>query len=187
MTSCHSSSTTAIRMWYQYLTIHSVNHGIYVHPYYCFRPEANKPKWLISVNDTNTIKHDLPDKYSTMLYEWGNNIYTALSNEKFTPKDCDTQKFIIWNHYSSGYEDLYYLISENHPNNLNHTIDLISEPPTQFKSGYQISKYLHRYKYYLELRAYLKNDSATLYDTDKLDTLMLGANHFFKFRRRSHE
>ena len=57
-----------------------------------------------------------------MLSEWVNKIYTALSNDKIFPKDFDTQKFIIRNHYSSGYEALYSLISSNHPNKLTHTI-----------------------------------------------------------------
>ena len=39
---------------------------------------------------THTTKHELPAKYSTMLSEWGNNIYTDLSNYKISPNDCDT-------------------------------------------------------------------------------------------------
>ena len=70
-----------------------------------------------------------------MLYEWGNNIYTALSKDKIPPKDCDTQKFIIRNHYPSGYEYLYFLIRDNHTNNLTHPIDIIAVPPTQLMVG----------------------------------------------------
>ena len=70
-----------------------------------------------------------------MLSEWGNNIYTALSNNKIFPKDCDIQKFIIRNHYPYGYEYLYYLIVPNHPNNLNYLIYIIAAAPTQFKVG----------------------------------------------------
>ena len=40
MPSFNGTSPTAIIMWYHYVTIDSVTHGIYVHPYYCFRPEA---------------------------------------------------------------------------------------------------------------------------------------------------
>ena len=122
-----------------------------------------------------------------MLYEWGNNIYTALSNDKIFTKDCDTQKFIIRNHYPSGYEYLYSLIRYNNPNDLNHPIDLVSVPPTQLKSGDLLSKYFHRYKYYLELISYLNNYSATIGDQDELNTFILGANQCFEFSRRSHE
>ena len=122
-----------------------------------------------------------------MLSEWGGKIYIALSNGKIYLKDCDTHKFIICNQYPSGYEDLYSLISANYPNNLTHPIYIISAPPIQLKVGDPLSKYFHRYKYYLELRAYLKNYSATLYYPDELDTFILGVNNCFKFSRRSHE
>ena len=100
-----------------------------------------------------------------MISGWDNKTYTALSNIKISPKYCDTQKLIIRNHYPSGYEDLYSLINTNHTNNLNHPIYLIAAPPTQLKARDLLSKYLHRYKDYLERRAYLKNDYYTLNDS----------------------
>ena len=69
-TYCFGSSHNAIRMWYQYVTIHSVTHGIYVNTYYWFRPESNDSKVFSYGNDTNTTKHDLTAKYSTILSEW---------------------------------------------------------------------------------------------------------------------
>ena len=90
-------------MRYQSVTIHSVTHGIYVHPYYFFIPEANDSKVFNAGNETNTTKHDLPAKYFTIISEWRNKIYTTISNDRIFPKDRDTQKFIIQNHYSYGY------------------------------------------------------------------------------------
>ena len=58
-------------------------------------------------NDTNKTTHDLPEKYSIMLSERGKNIYTAVRNKQILPKDCDNQKFVIWNHYPCVYEYLY--------------------------------------------------------------------------------
>ena len=84
--SYHGSSPTDIRMWYQYFTIHSSTHGIYIHLYYCFIPEANDFKGLSSGNATNTNKHDLPAKHSTILSEWGDKIYTAIGNKKSPPR-----------------------------------------------------------------------------------------------------
>ena len=55
-------------MWYQSVTINSATYAIYLHTYYCFRPEANDSKVFSAGNDTNTIKHGLPAKYSTMIY-----------------------------------------------------------------------------------------------------------------------
>ena len=115
-------------MWYQSFTIHYATHGTYVHTYYCFRPEASVSKVLSARNDTNSTKHELPAKYSTILSGWGNKIYATLSNGKISPKDYDTQKFIIQNHYPSRHEYIYSLISVNHPNNLTHPIDLIAAP-----------------------------------------------------------
>ena len=122
-----------------------------------------------------------------MLSEWGNNIYTALSNDKIPPKDYDTQEFIIWTHYTSGCEYLYSLIRANHPNILTHPIYLVDTPPTKLKEGDPLYKYFHIYKYYLELRAHQKKYYATLCDPNELDTFILGANHCFKFRRRPHK
>ena len=78
MNYCHGSSTTDIIMWYQSVTIHSETHGIYVHPHYCFRPEETYSKIFSAGNDTNTTKHDLPEKYSTTISDWKNEIYTLL-------------------------------------------------------------------------------------------------------------
>ena len=149
MPSCHESSPTDIRMWYHYVTIKYVTHGIYINPYYCFIYEANYSKVFSAGSDTNTTKHYLPEKIITMLPEWGGWGYTAIGNDKIPPKDCDNHKFIIRNHYPSGYEALYYLISSNHTNNLTHTIYLISAPPTQLKAGDPLSNNFHRCKYYL--------------------------------------
>ena len=138
---CHGSSPKYIRMWYQYITIHSATHGIYVHPYYFFVPEANYSKGLSSENDTNTTKQDLPEKYSTILSERVNNIYTALRNKKTSPKEYDIQKFIVCNHYPSVYEYIYSLIISSDPNNLNRPIYLIAAPPTQLETGYPLSNF----------------------------------------------
>ena len=54
--SCCGSSPTAIIIWYQYVTIYSATHRIYVHPYYCFKPEAYDSKGFSSGYDTNTTK-----------------------------------------------------------------------------------------------------------------------------------
>ena len=95
-------------MWYQYVTIHSETHEIYVHPYYYFRIEVNDSKGFSAVNDANTTRQYLPKKQFTMISDrGGGGIYTALSNEKVFPKYFDTQKFIIRNHYPYGYESLY--------------------------------------------------------------------------------
>ena len=59
--------------------------------------------------------------------------------------------------------------------------------PTQLKVVDPLSKYFHRYKDYLELKAYLNNYSATLNDPDELDTFMVGSNHYFELSRWSHE
>ena len=107
-------------------------------------------------------KHELPSKYPTMLSEWGNKIYSTLSNNKIFPKDCDTQKIIIGNRYPSIYESLFSVIISNHPNNFTRHVYIISAPPTQLKAGDPISKYFHIYKYYLEMRSYLNNHSTNL-------------------------
>ena len=41
-----------------------------------------------------------------------------------------------------------------------------------------IFKYFHRYKYYLKMRAHLKNNYENLEDAYELDTFMLRANQF---------
>ena len=136
-------------MRHQYVTINYATHGIYVHLYYFFITEANDPKIFSAGNDTNATKHDLPEKYSTMLSEGENKICIDLSNRKIPPKDYDTQKFITRNHYPYVYEAIYSLISANLPNNLTHTIDLIDAPPTQLKVGDPLYTYFHRYKDYI--------------------------------------
>ena len=53
--------------------------------------------------------------------------------------------------------------------------------------GDTLSNYFHRYKYYLELIAYLKIYLSNLDDPYELDMFIIVANHCFKFRRRSDE
>ena len=62
MLSCQRSYPTDIIMWYHFVTIHYVTHGIYGHPCYCCRPESYDLKGSSDGNDTNTTNHDLPEK-----------------------------------------------------------------------------------------------------------------------------
>ena len=50
-----------------------------------------------------------------------------------------------------------------------------------------IFNYFHRYKYYLKIRAHLKNNYENLEDAYELDTFMLRANQFVQLSRQSNE
>ena len=143
MPSFHWSSNTAIRMCYQYITIQSATHGIYVHPHYCFRHEVNGSKGFSAGKYTTTTKHDHTGK-TLQCYLSGEIRFTLILITKISLKDFYTQRFILRNHYLSGYEYLYPLIRVNHPNKFTHSIDLIDAPPTQLKAGDLLSKYFHR-------------------------------------------
>ena len=113
--------------------------SIYIHT------TASYMKQIIQKDSVTEMTQKKPSmnflKNSTIIFEWGKKICIYLSNRKISPKDYDTQKFIIRNHFPYGYEAIYYLIRANHPNNLNHPIDIISETPTKSMVRYTLSKY----------------------------------------------
>jgi hypothetical protein len=188
MPSCKDSSPSAVRTWYRELTIYAASHGIYVHPYYCFRKNANHLRGFTAGEDTDTTAYDLPLRYIPILDEWGAKIYTALNGDKVFHKDkCDELKAIVATHDGGkGYEALYSVIGTDHPNNTRHSTDVIARPPTQ-RATESLNRYFFRYKDYLRLRAYLSNIATNLNDDSELDTFILGTRLCKQFRKKSDE
>jgi hypothetical protein len=188
MPSCKGSSPEDIRAWYQHLIVHANSHGIYIHPYFCFRKEADSPMGFTHGDDDDYTTYDLPKKYAPHIDRWRSKIYTALRGDKVFPKDiCTKQRNAINNYYGGrGYEALYAIIRSDHPNNKLYPFDLIKNPPVQ-SAAEDLDRYFFRYKDYLHIRAFLTNNENNLNDKHELDNFIGGTRNSAAFRRYTRE
>lgn len=185
---CPGPNAVDLRSWYYSVMVHASSYGIYVHPYTCFRREANHPNGFTLGDDTDTVQYDLPIKFSPLIHKWNNMIYTALSSDKiFSKTSCPNQRAIIHDHYGNrGYQALYAIIRKTHPINIKFAYDMIRSPPTQ-KPQESISRYYNRYTDFLTLRAFLANNPADLNNSNELDCFIGGTTHAADFRHLMRE
>eukprot|EP00536_Pseudo-nitzschia_multiseries_P004898 jgi/Psemu1/11211/gm1.11211_g len=162
-----------VRKWYREITAHSQQHHIYVHPYYLFRREADHLRGF-TIGDN--FPHDLPLRYELAVNEWGNLIYTALRSEKIIPDSCASMKATIQSFEGGqGYEALYTVISQTHPNSKrpSNASRMVRNPPNQNASE-SLEEYNFRYKDYLRLRVFLQNQPGTISSTEEVSNLIAG-------------
>eukprot|EP00536_Pseudo-nitzschia_multiseries_P005768 jgi/Psemu1/13452/gm1.13452_g len=162
-----------VRKWYREITAHSQQHHIYVHPYYLFRREADHLRGF-TIGDN--FPHDLPLRYELAINEWGNLIYTALRSDKIIPDSCASMKATIQSFEGGqGYEALYTVISQTHPNSKrpSNASRMVRNPPNQNASE-SLEEYYFRYKDYLRLRVFLQNQPGTIGSTEEVSNLIAG-------------
>eukprot|EP00536_Pseudo-nitzschia_multiseries_P015494 jgi/Psemu1/42792/gm1.42792_g len=162
-----------VRKWYREITAHSQQHHIYVHPYYPFRREADHLRGF-TIGDN--FPHYLPLRYELAINEWGNLIYTALRSDKIIPDSCASMKATIQSFEGGqGYEALYTVISQTHPNSKrpSNASRMVRNPPNQ-DTGESLEEYYFRYKDYLRLRVFLQNQPCTISSTEEVSNLIAG-------------
>jgi len=172
-----------IRNWYDQLTEHARQYGIYIHPYYCFRKSTGSSRGFTCGDDSDSSQYDLPAHLFHKLDHWSSKIFLALSKEGVLPEDTDLKSNAI-GRYGTGYEGLYSIISGDHPECNLYPSTLLGNRPRQEKLS--LSKYYDKYKDWLLQRAYLENNSATLNVDSEMDNFIKGLvyeKQYFKLTR----
>ena len=83
---CKGATSVDLRQWYKRFIVHACQYGICVHPYYCFRSEADSDSGFTCGNDSLTETFDLPVYFSTTISDCSTKICTAISKDKISPK-----------------------------------------------------------------------------------------------------
>jgi len=182
---CEGSSPMSIRKWYKRFETYAAGYKVYVHPYYCFRPDSGSTRGFSCGPCTNEMKFDLPERYDVPLEVWDSRIYSAISQAKCFPKSSHSRSTILDN-YGQGYAALYAIISSSHPEVIAQPSLLVTYPPKQAALE-PIGQYFHAYLDYLEMKAYIDNISHTLNHKGELDRFIAGTVHHADFTRLSRE
>ena len=177
--SCDNTSAISVRRWYKHFSNVAARFKVYVHPYYCFRPDSGSTRGFSCGKDTDTVSHDLPIRYDINIPQWGNLIYSAISNPKVFPKGSSLRSTVI-DHYGDGYAALYAIISSTHPAVISQPSLLVTYPPKQGPRD-PIGRYFHAYKDYLEMKAYVDNIAQNLNYKGELDRFIAGTVYHADF------
>jgi len=74
-----------IRNWYDQLTEHARQYGIYIHPYYCFRKSTGSSRGFTCGDDSDSAQYDLPAHLFHKLDHWSSKIF-LLQQRRNPPK-----------------------------------------------------------------------------------------------------
>ena len=162
-----------LRMWYKRFVAHGLSSGVYVHPYYCFRPTANSDHGFTCGTDTECERFDLPSTFGPALDRWGLLIGTAIQN--VFPKG--TYERNICNHnVTDGYAALRNLVITHHPSFHEHGPSMAIYPPLQSKRT-DIFEHYEIYNDHLEMKAFTQNISTNLDDPDQMTNFILSCRY----------
>jgi hypothetical protein len=160
---------SSVRMWYKRFVKHGLSSGVYVHPYYCFRPSSNSDYGFTCGTDTECERYDLPSVFSPALDRWSLLIGTAIQN--VFPKGSNKRN--ICNHnVTDGYAALRNLVISHHPSFHEHGPSMAIHPPLQSKRT-DIFEHFEIYCDHLEMKAFTQNISTDLDEPDQMTNFIL--------------
>ena len=173
----------SVRMWYKRFVKHGLSSGVYVHPYYCFRPSANSDTGFTCGNDTDCVRYDLPSAFAPALDRWSLLIGTAIQN--VFPKGSH-ERNICNNNTSDGYAALRNLVISNHPSFHEHGPSMAIHPPLQSKRT-DIFEHFEIYCDHLEMKAFTQNISTDLDENDQMTNFILSCRYGDQILLQSRE
>ena len=179
------TSAASIRSWYELFTQHASRHGIYVHPYFCFRAGTGSSKGFTCGTDTDSQQFDLPNELFHRLNHWNGKIHQALSKDGIFPSGCSFLSEISRG-YGQGYDLLLKIIQTGHPSYNEYTSTLLGNRPTQSLAD-SLESYLDKYLDWLQLRAYLEDNPNNLNHPSELDNFLHGLQHGLEYLRLTHK
>lgn len=162
---------TRIRMWYHRFANYCGNYGIFVCPYYCFRPnrQIDNKYGFTCGDDTELFQFDLPARFQWDIPRWSNWIAMALKD--VFPKDS-IEYALCQQNDDDGYSALYSIIYHNHPEFHEYGETLAMNQPFQSKDQSIIEHY-NEYMDYLQMRAYTENNPKNLNSQDQMIKFIL--------------
>ena len=168
---CKDDSPHGRRTWYNSFQRHAMDNGFYVHPLYCFRKDKGGPRGFSAGNDADD---DLPLRLEVPLVSMSQPLFKALSKkDMFPPNSMCAEVLQLCS--NDGYMALKQLIFNSHPVFEDQPATLITEYPRQ--QAYSLLKYHSLFRDFLQLRAFISNQKASLDDPHELDIFITNATH----------
>ena len=152
----HDAST--IREWYYQFHAHAKAYGIYAHNYFDFRRLSGDPKGFTCGDGQD---HDVPLLLDSKLRLWSSVIHAALQ-DVFSSTGTEQYR-IVHRQHGKGYESLFDIIRQHHPEHALYPALLIKDRPSQ-KDKQTIADFHNEYLNYLKLRAYISGTAVNLND-----------------------
>ena len=164
-------SHSGIRQWYETFLGHCMDHGIYAHPFYCYRRDVGK--WGFTCG--TTTDDDLPNKFKLALTTWSGIIWRYLAVEKIVEKNSKL-RYIVNTCNGDGYAALKSILYPSHPIFHDTPSVLIQEYP-KMSNKESTLQYWALFQDFLRLQAFIMDTACSLDQKQFMDIFI--ANHKF--------
>jgi hypothetical protein len=170
---CKDDSPFGIRLWYQAFTKHGMDHGYYIHPLYCFRKDHGQSRGFTCGDGSDD---DLPRRFTHRIDTMSQHIYRLLLSSKMFPEHSHLHDYVQQvSRSTDGYQALRLILSEAHPAFHPTPATMVMAYPMQ--GDRSLIEYHALYQDYLQLNAFIKNQSASLDDPLEVDVFIKNAKH----------
>jgi hypothetical protein len=162
---CLDDSHAGVRAWYDKLARCAVDYGFYVHPLWCFRSDHGGERGFCYGNDQFD---DLPAMMDVLhILRMSQPLYRFLSRKDMFPKDSRLHAAVSSSN-GCGYRALKNILFPSHPAFHDQPSIMIKSYPRQ-KSTDDLLRYVQLFRDFLQLRAYITDNPATLDDPTEVD------------------
>ena len=162
-TKCTDTSHSGLRVWYYTITKQLMDHGVYVHPFWCFRENVGG-YWGFDVATTaGSGQHaDMPSFMTNPLLHMSTALHQHISKAGTFETKSEFAK-IIRNCPSNGYRALKLIILCSHPSFIEDPAQYLSKYPEQRKQE-SVFEFVLAFNDYLLIQAYVLNQAQSLGD-----------------------
>jgi len=161
---CLDDSHAGVRAWYDKLARCAMDYGFYVHPLWCFRSDHGGERGFYYGNDQDD---DLPSLMDVHILRMSQPLYRFLSRKDMFPKDSRLLAAVSSSN-GCGYRALKNILFPSHPAFHDQPSIMIKSYPRQ-KSTDDLLRYVQLFRDFLQLRAYITDNPATLDDPTEVD------------------
>ena len=161
---CLDDSHAGVRSWYDKLARCAMDYGFYVHPLWCFRSDHGGERGFDHGNDQFD---DLPAMMDVHILRMSQPLYRFLSRKDMFPKDSRLHAAVSSSN-GCGYRALKNILFPSHPAFQDQPSIMIKSYPRQ-KSTDDLLRYVQLFRDFLQLRAYITDNPATLNDPTEVD------------------
>ena len=178
---CKDDSPHGRRIWYNSFQRHAMDNGFYVHPLYCFRKDQGGHRGFSAGNGADD---DLPLRLLVSLDSMSQPLFKALSKKDMFPPGSQCAE-VLQLCTNDGFMALKQLIFNSHPVFEDQPATLITAYPIQ--KNHSLLKYHSLFRDFLQLRAFISNQKASLDDPHELDIFITNATHGVFLNRVTRE
>ena len=178
---CKDDSLQGIRSWYATFVRHAMNHGFYVHPFYCYRKDHGGD-WGFSIGDSHD--DDLPARLDIAVRQMSGPLFQLLQSKDMFPRDS-TCPSLVDQCFGDGYKALKHIVFPAHPIFHPQPSILLTAYPRQ--KGLSMLEYWSLFQDFLQLRAFVQDQDSSLDAPGELDIFINGCKYHQFLNRITRE